>query len=65
MSQCMLGCHTPEQTTPLLEQTPTRADTPLPETATAADGMHPTGMHSCCQLNLKSNDLIDPVKPTT
>ena len=27
----------------------TEADTPLRETATAADGTHPTGMHSCCQ----------------
>ena len=31
--------HPPEQTLP-------EADTP-PETATAADGTHPTGMHSC------------------
>ena len=43
----------PEQTPP--EQTPPRADTPsgadippLPgDMATAADGTHPTGMHSC------------------
>ena len=27
--------------------TPPRADTPPPETATAADGTHPIGMHSC------------------
>ena len=31
---------TPEQMSP-------QADTPLPEMATAADGTHPTGMHSC------------------
>ena len=32
------------------KQTPLLVDTPLgrfPSTATAADGMHPTGMHSC------------------
>ena len=34
LPQCMLGC------------TPSRADTPQ-QTATAADGTHPTGMHSC------------------
>ena len=33
-----LGRHTPWQT-------PASADPP--QTATAADGMHPTGMHSC------------------
>ena len=50
--------HPPEQTPPHLgadtppKQTPPRADTPpeqtlLPDMATAADGTHPTGMHSC------------------
>ena len=29
---------------------PPRADTPPPATATAADGTHPTGMHSCFHL---------------
>ena len=32
------GRHSPRQTSSL-------------ETATAADGTHPTGMHSCCELN--------------
>ena len=37
LPQCMLGYHTPPG-----------VDTPPPrETATAADGTHPTGMHSC------------------
>ena len=30
------------------------------ETATAADGTHPTGMHSCLQITLKSGK--DPRK---
>ena len=57
LPQCILGYPPPEQT-PLREQThppPTREQTPPPrsrhptprETATAADGTHPTGMHSC------------------
>ena len=33
-----------------------KADTPLWQTATAADGMHPTGMHSC--LNKKFSILF-------
>ena len=49
------GIHTPRQTPPL-ERHPPWADNPLPSacwdtpptlTATAADGTHPTGMHSC------------------
>ena len=37
LPQCMLGYHPPEQT-----------PTPPPtKTATAVDGTHPTGMHSC------------------
>ena len=53
----------PDQTHPLREQTPPGADTPpgpdTPrDTATAADGTHPTGMHSCSlwktPLSLKS-----------
>ena len=57
LPQCMLGYHTPRADTSGAdtpwEQTPPRADPPgrghLPprETATAADGTHPTGMHSC------------------
>ena len=43
---------TPQTNTPS-RQTPSQADTPLGrhpprQTATAADGTHPTGMHSCC-----------------
>ena len=57
-----LGAGTPapqEQTPPRSrhprEQVPPRADTPQirhtsPQTATVADGTHPTGMHSCSQL---------------
>ena len=37
-------------TTPLLGTDPPGADTPPKETATAADGTHPTGMHSCSIL---------------
>ena len=33
---------------PRADTLPPRADTPPPETATAGDGTHPTGMHSCC-----------------
>ena len=41
-----LGRHLPRQTPP--RQTPLWADPPSPsEMATAADGTHPTGMHSC------------------
>ena len=37
--------------TPLQADTPREA-TPHPETATAVDGTHPTGMHSCFDLNM-------------
>ena len=52
--------HLPEQNplpgadNPLGADTPSGADTlqeqtsPREQTATAADGTHPTGMHSCC-----------------
>ena len=50
-----------EQTPPPLEQTPPRSrhtprskHTPPRETATAADGTHPTGMHSCYILPLSN-----------
>ena len=61
LPQCMLGYHpapgpgiprdqTPlppgPDTTPLPEQAPPGAGTPQ-QTATVADGTHPTGMHSC------------------
>ena len=45
-----LGQTPPEQTPPgqtSPRQTPPRADTPPQQMATAADGTHPTGMHSC------------------
>ena len=55
-----LGVDTPPEQTPRAdttpwEQTPPRADTMPPsrhplETATAADGTHPTGMHSCSHM---------------
>ena len=37
---------TPQDTT----QTPNTTRETHPQTATAAGGMHPTGMHSCCFL---------------
>ena len=58
----------PQEQTPPWEQTPPGADTPLgtdtpqsrhppgsrppPDTATAADGTHPTGMHSCLVIHV-------------
>ena len=41
---------TPQEQTPPQKQTLSRNRHPPPreQTATAADGMHPTGMHSCC-----------------
>ena len=61
--------HTPLEQTPSWEQTPPpsgadttrnrhpRKQTPPPrETATAADGTHPTGMHSCYNFNLQGNN---------
>ena len=44
-----LGRHPPPQADNSLSgQTfPRPGQTPLPPTATAADGTHPTGMHSC------------------
>ena len=50
------GIHPPGRHPPPGQTPPPRADTPLPQgrphlpprqTATAADGTHPTGMHSC------------------
>ena len=40
--QCMLGYHTPRSRHP-----------PSQQMATVADGMHPTGMHSCYRLQMK------------
>ena len=58
MDRHPLGRHPPRQTplgrhTPLGSHSPGQKPHPLgrhplpPETATAADGTHPTGMHSC------------------
>ena len=42
------GADTPLEQTPPGSRHPPGADTPSPrDTATAADGTHPTGMHSC------------------
>ena len=47
--------HPPGADTPQ-EQTSPGADTPPPgETATAADGTHPTGMHSCL---MESSEIV-------
>ena len=58
---CLSACW---DTTPPWEQTPSPppgaetpppgADTPPEQTATAADGTHPTGMHSCCYKKSRS-----------
>ena len=45
------GADTPPRQTP-----PQQADTPSPEMATAADGTHPAGMHSCTCLE---ENLVD------
>ena len=43
-----LQADTPLGRHPTRQTPPPQADTPLPQqTATAADGTHPTGMHSC------------------
>ena len=48
--------HPPSRQSPWEQTSPTPilpgADTPPPETATVADGTHPTGMHSCFKLIL-------------
>ena len=48
------GVHPPGRPPPPPEQTPPQAPPPPQETATAADGTHPTGMHSC-SINLCHN----------
>ena len=54
------GRHPPGSRYPPPEQTPPRsrhppgAETPPEQTATAADGTHPTGMHSCCYKKSRS-----------
>ena len=53
-----LGADTPwEQTLPSWEQTPPRSRLPHQDTATAADGTHPTGMHSCFNHKLNKINL--------
>ena len=60
------GADTPRADTPQSRQPPTdtspRADNPPQEMATAADGTHPTGMHSCLlfiYLGFQNYYLID------
>ena len=64
LPKCMLGYlpvsrHPPQEQTPPWEQTTPGADTspgsrqPPQQTATAADGTHPTGMHSCSDLKMQ------------
>ena len=54
--------HSPEQTHPPQQALPL-ADSPPPDrhpsTSTTADGMHPTGMHSCCEIVLIWFDVFD------
>ena len=48
-----IGRHSPSQTHTFRGRHPPRADIPPgkhPDTATAADGTHPTGMHSCYKI---------------
>ena len=52
LPQCMLGYPPGPDTHPLGPDPPPRDQTPPPrEAATAADGTHPTGMHSCLGNN--------------
>ena len=48
----LAGRHPPGWQTP-----PGQADTPLQQTATAADGTHPTGMHSCLSILISGNTM--------
>ena len=69
LSACLdtpsLGRHLPRQTPPPGQtpprQTPPWADTHPVQTQprTAADGTHPTGMHSCCKYNSTWTVAID------
>ena len=47
LSFCPGGRCTPPGQTPSWTHPPTHTHSDTPQTATAADGMHPTGMHSC------------------
>ena len=59
MADTTLGrhhCRHPQADTPQVDTL--QADTPRqtqPEMATAADGRHPTGMHSCCIVVIEKN----------
>ena len=73
LPQCMLGYYPSPQTrhppptrqpcpgpgTPR-EQTPPRTRHPPRETATVADGTHPTGMHSCFKMWLLNKFFVSP-----
>ena len=74
LPQCMLGYHIPPPGSRHLPRAdippgadtprsrhPPGADTPLGETTTAADGRHPTGMHSCYTGG--SGDILDSEFP--
>ena len=55
------GRHTPRQTSPRAHtprQTSPWADNPPPNTATAADGTHPTGMHPCFKSGSNCGSLL-------
>ena len=55
--QHALGQTPPGQThTPLDRHPPGRP--PPQQTATAADGMHPTGMHSCVNITIEINVFL-------
>ena len=74
LPQCMLGCYPPEAGTPWeqtppaeppgcrhppWEQAPPPGSRPLLQTATAADGTYPTGMHSCIVYILVKSQIED------
>ena len=48
----------PPSQTPPPGQTPPGQTPPPQQMATAADGMHPTGMHSCCRILLHRLDAV-------
>ena len=53
LPQCMLGYTSPLGRHTLMRRHPSGQTPPPPQqTATAAGGMHPTGMHSCCYLKI-------------
>ena len=59
-----LGRHPPVQTTP--GQTPPGTTPPPQEMATAGDGTHPTGMHSCFEfVHYRGNSKSEKPVETT